>query len=171
MLAPCSTLRRVIPGSTTTAPRNCDVERIQWLEDAGVKRYKIASRSLSDLSLVTAVADTGKPILASLGCWQGQALPDIKNSGGIKFLYCVSKYPTPLEELGLSSVDFERLSGFSDHSLGITAACAAFVLGAQILEKHFTLDKSSYGPDHAGSMNPEELKAINAFRTQWEACR
>ena len=148
-----------------------DTDRIQWLEDAGVKRYKIASRSLSDGDLLAAVAATRKPVLASLGCWKEPTLPDIRVPGGIEFLYCVSKYPTPLEDLSLGSVDFAHHAGFSDHSLGITAACAAFVLGARILEKHFTLDKKSFGPDHAGSMDFEELKAINTFRTQWEACR
>lgn len=148
-----------------------DVERIQWLEEAGVKRYKIASRSLADKDLVAAVAATGKPVLVSLGAWQGSTFPEIAAVGGVEFLYCVSKYPTPLEDLKLSTVDFQRYAGFSDHSLGITAACGAFVLGARILEKHLTLDKNAYGPDHAGSMTPEELRKIHLFRSEWDKCR
>jgi sialic acid synthase SpsE len=55
--------------------------------------------------------------------------------------------------------------------MGITAACSAFVRGARILEKHMTLDKSAYGPDHSCSMTPQELAAIHSFRREWEQCR
>ena len=89
----------------------------------------------------------------------------------VDFLYCVAKYPAPLEELDLGAVDFRRHAGFSDHSIGITAACSSFVLGARILEKHMTLDKNAFGPDHACSMTPQELAAIHAFRGEWEQCR
>ena len=77
------------------------------------------------------------------------------------YLYCLAKYPAPLKELRLGSVDFGRYAGFSDHSVGIAAALAACALGAGILEKHFTLDKTMYGPDHQGSMTPDELGEIS----------
>ncbi len=147
-----------------------DTERIAWLEEVGVKRYKIASRSVDDLRLIRAVAATGKPMIVSLGMWKRPTFPSIAAAGGVDYLYCVAKYPAPFDELKLSSVDFEKYSGFSDHSLGITAACASFVRGARILEKHMTMDKSAYGPDHACSMTPDELAAIHAFRTDWERC-
>lgn len=147
-----------------------DVERIAWLEAVGVRRYKIASRSINDTELIAAVAATGKPLIASLGWWKGPGFPRIEASR-VDFLYCVAKYPAPLDELALASVDFGRHAGFSDHSIGITAACASFVLGARILEKHVTLDKNAYGPDHACSATPEELAAIHSFRNEWSQCR
>lgn len=147
-----------------------DLERISWLEDVGVKRYKIASRSINDHALIKAIAATGKPIIASLGAWKGLELPKIGAPGGVDYLYCVSEYPAPLEHLKLSHVDFTKHSGFSDHSEGIVAACASFVLGARILEKHLTLDKSAYGPDHLCSMTPAELRRIHEFRRDWDHC-
>ena len=148
-----------------------DIERIDWLEDVGVKRYKIASRSIVDNALIAAVAATGKPMIASLGAWKGPGFPSIAAVGGVDFLYCIAKYPAPLAELRLSSVDFRSYSGFSDHSEGTVAACGSFVLGSRILEKHMTLDKSAYGPDHACSMTPDELQLINAFRRDWAQSR
>jgi N-acetylneuraminate synthase/N,N'-diacetyllegionaminate synthase len=148
-----------------------DTERIGWLEDAGVKRYKIASRSVHDTGLIAAVAATGKPMIVSLGQWRAATFPEIPATGGVDFLYCIAKYPAPYSELRLASVDFTSYAGFSDHSLGVTAACASFALGARILEKHMTLDKAAYGPDHQGSMTPAELAAIHVFRSEWEQCR
>lgn len=147
-----------------------DVERVAWLEAVGVRRYKIASRSIGDRALLEAVAATGKPLLVSLGFWQEPDFPDVSAPGGVEFLYCVSKYPTPLEDLRLGQVDFGRYAGFSDHSIGIVAAQVAFARSARIVEKHFTLDKDMEGPDHAGSMMPDELAKLSAFRTAAQAC-
>jgi len=148
-----------------------DVERISWLEDVDVRRYKIASRSIHDRELIEAVAATGKPMIVSLGAWKGPGLPQIRAPGGVDYLHCVSEYPAPLDHLKLSEVDFGTHAGFSDHSEGTVAACAAFVLGARILEKHLTFDKSAYGPDHMCSMTPDELRHIHVFRTDWVQCR
>jgi N-acetylneuraminate synthase/N,N'-diacetyllegionaminate synthase len=148
-----------------------DTKRIEWLEEVGVRRYKIASRSIDDRALIAAVAATGKPMIVSLGFWKGAGLPEIAAPGGVDYLYCVAKYPAPFADLKLASVDFEKYSGFSDHSEGTVAACASFVLGARILEKHMTMDKTAYGPDHACSMTPNELAAIHAFRAAWEQCK
>ena len=131
-----------------------DIERIAWLEAIGARRYKIASRSVGDSDLIAACAQTGKPLLVSLGMWEGQGFPDISAPGGVEFLHCISKYPTPLEDVGLADIDFSVYAGFSDHTIGIAASVAAFARGAGIVEKHFTLDKDMYGPDHAGSMTP-----------------
>jgi sialic acid synthase SpsE len=147
-----------------------DVERIAWLEEVGVRRYKIASRSINDTTLISAVAATGKPLIVSLGMWQGPPEYPSFQSAKVDFLYCIAKYPVPFSDLKLGSVDFDRYAGFSDHSLGITAACGAFVLGARIIEKHLTLDKAAYGPDHCCSMTPNELAALHAFRLEWEQC-
>jgi len=147
-----------------------DTDRIEWLEEVGVKRYKIASRSIDDAPLIGAVAETGKPMIVSLGMWKRPGLPSITARGGVDYLYCIAKYPAPFSDLKLGSVDFEKYSGFSDHSLGTAAACASFVLGSRILEKHMTMDKAAHGPDHACSMTPDELATIHAFRNDWEQC-
>ncbi len=147
-----------------------DVERIAWLEACGVRRYKLASRSITERELINALTATGKPLIASLGMWEGSEFPQIESSADVQFLYCVSKYPTPLEELRLSEVDFGKYRGFSDHSEGITAALTACVLGAEILEKHFTLDKSLYGPDHICSMVPSELGELSEKVREIDLC-
>lgn len=141
-----------------------DIERIGWLEEVGVKRHKIASRSIREMELIEALAATGKRLLVSLGMWGEAAFPKIDASGDVGFLYCISKYPTALAELHLGDVDFTCYEGFSDHTIGIHAPQIALARGASILEKHFTLAKQMYGPDHAGSMTPDELRALDAFR-------
>jgi len=145
-----------------------DIERLEWLESLSVARYKVASRSINDSNLINALVNTGKPLIVSLGAWTHSQFPQIASEKPVEFLYCISKYPTPLNDLGLSQVDFKQYAGFSDHSLGISAACASFALGARILEKHFTLDKAAFGPDHQGSMTPTELMKLHEFRCDWE---
>lgn len=147
-----------------------DVERVAWLEAVGMRRYKIASRSVNDAKLIDAIAKTGQRLIVSLGMWSGEEFPKIGGSGGVDFLYCISKYPTPLSDLHLAKVDFLRYAGFSDHTIGTSAAITALARGARIVEKHFTIDKKMYGPDHAGSMTPDELTAINVFRHDLETC-
>lgn len=147
-----------------------DVERVKWLEEIGVKRYKIASRSVYDEELVNAIVETGKPIIMSLGHWQGTEFPKINSISHVDFLYCISEYPTDLDCLKLKSVDFSKYAGFSDHTVGLTAAIAAISLGARIIEKHFTADKTLYGPDHSCSMTPEELRRLNNFCNEYFKC-
>ena len=76
----------------------------------------------------------------------------------------MSKYPTDLADLRFADVDFKRYLGFSDHTIGVDAAMIAFSRGARVIEKHFTLDKQMYGPDHSGSMTPSELAVLSRFR-------
>lgn len=141
-----------------------DIERVGWLQDTGVRRYKIASRSIYDKELISCLTRTGKPLLVSLGMWKEDKFPKIGNSAKAGFLYCVSKYPALLSEMRLDRVDFSIYAGLSDHTIGISSAVCALARGAKIIEKHFTLDKNMYGPDHAGSMDPEELKSLSGFR-------
>lgn len=147
-----------------------DAERVKWLEEAGVKRYKIASRSINNTELIEAVARTGKPMIISLGYWHKKEFPTINTKTQVYFLYCVSKYPARPEDLKLESVDFNKYAGFSDHTIGMTAALVALARGARIIEKHFTLDKNMYGPDHAGSMTPDELRQIHDFCLNLKSC-
>lgn len=141
-----------------------DVERIKWVEEVGVRRYKIASRSIYDKELITQLCRTKKTLLVSLGMWKGKEFPSIPSTGKVKFLYCISNYPARLSEIGLRKVDFTKYAGFSDHTIGISASIAALSRGAGIIEKHFTLDKDMYGPDHKGSMTPDELRTLSYFR-------
>jgi len=142
-----------------------DSMRVSWLENINVKRHKIASRSIRDIKLIDTIAQTNKEAIVSLGMWQETEFPKlpVKNS---RFLYCVSKYPTPLEDFNFLSIDFIKdYAGFSDHSIGIEAASIALSRGAQIIEKHFTLDKKRYGPDHEGSMSPKDLTELCLFKS------
>lgn len=143
-----------------------DVDRVDWLESIDVKRYKVASRSVRDQRLIERLSDTGKPIIISLGMWGQPEFPTVEGASEVDYLYCVSKYPTQLVDLHLNSVDFSRYAGFSDHTIGISASLAAISRGARIIEKHFTLDKELFGPDHKGSMLPEELSALVIFASE-----
>jgi sialic acid synthase SpsE len=135
-----------------------DLERLEWLEKLGVKRYKLASRSIHDLKLIAAIKATGKPIIASLGLWKGKRLPNFK----AKFLYCVSEYPAM--DVNLTHLDFcYRYQGFSDHTIGINKAIEAVDYGAGIIEKHFTFYKDMYGPDNKCSMTPRELRRLREY--------
>ena len=145
-------------------------ELVPLLEEAGVKRYKVASRSVRDGALMNALAATGKPLLVSLGMWDGAQFPKVPTNAPVRFLHCIARYPAPLEDLGLSRVDFTRYAGFSDHSEGITAAMTALARGAGIIEKHFTLDKNMFGPDHICSMTPDELRELCRFREELARC-
>ena len=140
-----------------------DTERVKWCEEVGMKRYKIASRSIYDKDLIRAIADTGRDIIASLGMYREKGLPKIDTRGKVDFLYCVAKYPAKPDDIDFLKVDFNRYSGFSDHTIGIEASMVAMARGARIIEKHFTLDKNLPGPDHAHSMNPAELKQMVEF--------
>jgi len=145
-----------------------DLERFAWCEELGMRRYKVASRSIRDRELISAIARTGKPMIASLGMWGEERFPDIVSRGVVEYLYCVAKYPTRWEELHFDEIDFSRYAGFSDHTLGVEAALVAAASGARILEKHFTLDKEMHGPDHACSMEPHELAEIAKYARRFE---
>ena len=131
-----------------------DVERVGWLENIGVLRHKLASRSIYDQELINAMEVTGKPIIASLGYWKGKEFPQIKNA---QFLYCISDYPAHITN-DIFPKDFTKYAGFSDHTIGMDWAKEAVRRGAQIIEKHFTLDKHLPGIDQWGSADPQDLK-------------
>lgn len=146
-----------------------DQERVDWLEELGVKRHKIASRTVKhDKPLIEKVYGTGKPVLMSLGMWDEKKFPETPDDARTAFLYCISKYPTPLEDVQLHHVDFTAFAGFSDHTIGTAAPIAAMARGARIIEKHFTLDKNMYGPDHLCSATAEEFRDMNLFRRDLE---
>ena len=150
-----------------------DIERVGWCELVGVKRYKIASKSIYDEELAEAIAKTGKPVIVSRGMVdQKIGSPSIERikQGNIYELYCISKYPARWEDLSFKVISkgggFWELvyAGFSDHTFGITASIVAMGLGAKIIEKHVTLSKTMPGPDHFFSLLPEELAELCRHR-------
>ena len=100
--------------------------------------------------------------------WNKEEFPEINSNGKISFLYCVSKYPTQLNDLNFSNIDFSKYDGFSDHTIGLNASMIAFARGAKIIEKHLTLDKKMFGPDHEGSITPDELKILVDFKNDFK---
>lgn len=149
----------------------CDTEAVDSLEASGVLAHKVASFDLPDLELIEYIARTGKPIILSTGCadWMDiqRAVDTCKTSGNDKIilLQCTSLYPAPIELSNLKAIETMRLSfnvlaGYSDHTIGNTASIAAVALGACVLEKHFTLDRTLPGPDHSFAIEPHELKEL-----------
>lgn len=167
-----------------------DLERLKWLEEIGVKRHKIASKSIYDIELCKAIQNTGKPYIVSMGLLndditdevlrkygidtKGEGFEDTwkrlgyKNNKNAFFLYCNFNYPTKLENINLDHELFDYYDGFSDHTIGITASVVAMANGARIIEKHITNDKSAEGPDHAMSIDLDELKMLCKMRDDIE---
>lgn len=141
-----------------------DTERVQWLEEIGVKRHKLASRSVRDTELIKAMERTKKPIIASLGAWNEMGAPNIKNA---QFLYCVAEYPAYITN-DIFPAQFDEYAGFSDHTIGTYWAREAVKRGATIIEKHFTLDRSLPGHDQKGSADPTDLKDFITYVRQYE---
>lgn len=142
------------------------------LTKVGVELWKVGSGDILDFVLLDYLASSGKPIIISSGMSTLEELDAAiaflqKRGARIALLHCVSKYPCPPEELNLSSIGFLRERyhipvGFSDHSIGLESAFAAVALGAVVIEKHFSFDRSLWGSDHKVSMLPEELRAMVA---------
>jgi N-acetylneuraminate synthase/N,N'-diacetyllegionaminate synthase len=147
-----------------------DHERFLWLEEFGVKRHKIASRTSKLMrDLAQEIVDTGKPCYMSLGF---SSKPFEKHYSNLHYLSCISEYPTELEKINIPErfknynpeIDAEmEYEGFSDHSLGIGASLIAVGRGATIVEKHFTYDKSAVGVDHMCSITPDELRDLAKY--------
>ena len=139
-----------------------DEERFGWLEEFGVRRHKIASRtSKLTRGLAEKIAQTGKPCLMSLG-FNSKPL-DLNKYENVKYLWCVSEYPTEYSKINLPQTFKDDIfSGFSDHSLGIEASLVAIGRGAKVIEKHVTYDKSCENPkfDHVCSIDFLELKEL-----------
>lgn len=143
-----------------------DTERLDWCEKIGIRRYKIASRTLAkDHELCKNIIRLDKPVIASTGMCN--TIPefclDYKN---IKFLWCISKYPTSIFDLNKQIYFKDWIVGLSDHSYGIGYALWAIAHGAKIVEKHFTLNKSLNGNDHIGSMDLEELNCLRKYGSE-----
>jgi len=148
-----------------------DKTAVDFLEKINVPCYKIASFEITDIPLIEYIASKGKPIIISTGiatlCDIEEAVNACKRMKNteIALLKCTSAYPTPLEEVNLKIIPnlaeiFKLIIGLSDHTLSISVPIASVALGACIIEKHLTLDRSLGGPDAAFSLEPDEFKAM-----------
>ena len=157
-----------------------DEARVGALARLGVPALKIASGDLTHLPLIRCAAESGLPVLVSTGL---AFLDEVRDAvrllreaagGGFALLHCVASYPPAYEELNLRAIEtlakeFSCPVGFSDHSPGSAAVLGAIALGARIVEKHVTFDRSAVGPDHAYAMTYAEFKGMSASVRALEA--
>ena len=148
-----------------------DYKSVDFLENLDMPLYKIASGDLTNLPLLQYIAKTGKPVLLSTG---GGTLDDVKRAADVihkynrnlAILQCTASYPSDFSELDLNVLSLyhrefpENIIGFSAHDSGIAMSVAAYVLGARIIEKHFTLNRVMKGTDHAFSIEPVGLRKL-----------
>lgn len=158
-----------------------DTTAVDLLEDLNVPAYKIASFEAIDLPLIRYVAATGKPMIISTGMADAEEIEEAiaaAREGGCKelaILHCVSGYPAPAEDYNLRTIPdmmerFGLVTGLSDHTLDNTTAIASVVLGASLIEKHFTLDRAGGGPDDSFSLEPHDLVALcRDSKTAWKS--
>lgn len=162
-----------------------DEESIDFLVSLGVKRLKVPSGEITNHFLITHMAKTGLPIIVSTGmCYLAEVknaidtlLPYYKEDANKKMtlLHCTSNYPAAYEDVNLKAMQtmaraFNLPVGYSDHTLGSLVPTLAIAMGATVLEKHFTLDTSLPGPDHAASMLPADFKKMIQLIRDSEKC-
>ncbi len=158
-----------------------DNTAVDLLDSLGAPAFKIASFEAVDLPLIRYVASKGKPMIISTGMADAGEIAeaiDAARSGGCKelaILHCVSGYPAPAADYNLRTLSdmrdrFGLPTGLSDHTLDNTTAIASIALGACIIEKHFTLDRSGGGPDDSFSLEPKEMAELcHDANTAWLA--
>ena len=148
-----------------------DATAVDFLEELDVPAYKIASFENADLPLIAKVARTGKPMIISTGMASIAELDDTVRTArengcdDLILLKCTSSYPSSPENTNLKTIPhmrdlFNCEVGLSDHTMGVGGSVAAVALGATVVEKHFTLDRSEGGVDSAFSLEPHELNAL-----------
>lgn len=147
-----------------------DETSMEYLDQLGVEIIKIPSGEITNYGYLKKAASLQKPIILSTGMStmeETREALDLLDEGGqdITLLHCTSAYPTPMEEVNLNAMShmkqvFSRNVGYSDHTMGIEVAIAAAALGACVIEKHMTLDKTMPGPDHRLSLEPTEFKLM-----------
>ena len=158
-----------------------DSTAVDLLEDLNAPAYKIASFEAIDLPLIRYTASTGKPLIISTGMADQaeieEAIESAIESGcsQLAILHCVSGYPAPADDYNLRTIvdmksRFELPVGLSDHTLDNTTAITSVAMGACIIEKHVTLDRTAGGPDDSFSLEPNELKNLcELSKTAWSS--
>ena len=150
-----------------------DLESTDYLDSLGIDFFKIPSGEITNYPYLKLIAQKKKPIILSTGMANMLEIKDalkillkfgVKKSE-ITVLHCNTEYPTPMNDVNLKAMltighQFGVKIGYSDHTLGIEVPIAAVALGATVIEKHFTLDRTLPGPDHRASLEPEELKQM-----------
>jgi N,N'-diacetyllegionaminate synthase len=150
-----------------------DMASIDLLVELGMNLFKIPSGEITNLPYLRHIGKLDKPVILSTGMAtldEIQAALEVLEQEGtprscITVLHCNTEYPTPMSDVNLRAMisireKFKVKTGYSDHTLGIEVAISAVAMGATVIEKHFTLDRSLSGPDHQASLEPEELKAM-----------
>ncbi|WP_371803629.1 N-acetylneuraminate synthase [Candidatus Lokiarchaeum ossiferum] len=143
----------------------------EFLNNLGVQLFKIGSGEVTNIPFLKKIASMNKPIILSTGMATlieiRRAYEEIVGMGNNKIilLHCTSEYPTDLDDVNMNSMltlrkNFGIDIGYSDHTIGILASITAVAMGASVIEKHFTYDKSAKGPDHKCSLSPTELKEL-----------
>lgn len=158
-----------------------DNTAVDLLEDLNTPAYKIASFEAVDIPLIKYVAQTGKPMIISTGMADAQEIQEAieaAREGGCKelaILHCVSGYPAPAADYNLKTLvdmrqEYGLVTGLSDHTIDNTTAITSVALGASIIEKHVTLDRSGGGPDDSFSLESEGLEDLcMGVKTAWES--
>jgi N-acetylneuraminate synthase len=150
-----------------------DTDSFDMLVELGIDLVKIPSGEITNLPLLRHMTRLGLPVILSTGMANlgdiEAALEVIERAGTprsrVTVLHCTTEYPTPMEDVNLRAMASLQTAfgvdvGYSDHTTGIEVSIAAVALGATVIEKHFTLDRSLPGPDHQASLEPSELKAL-----------
>ena len=159
-----------------------DKKSVDLLDGINVPAFKIASGEITNFPLLRYIAKKGKPIILSTGMSTlgevEEALNVIRSEGAedVILLHCVSDYPASIEDVNLRAMEtlkqaFRIPVGFSDHTLGITMPIAAVAMGACVIEKHFTLDRTLPGPDHSFAIEPDELREMERGIREVEKAR
>ena len=150
-----------------------DIESVDLLVSLGQECLKIPSGEITNLPYLRHIGQLGKTVILSTGMatlGEIEAAIEVLEQTGtprakVTVLHCTTEYPTPMNEVNLRAMQsihaaFDVAVGYSDHTEGIEIAIAAVAMGASVIEKHFTLDRTFPGPDHQASLEPAELKAM-----------
>lgn len=146
-----------------------ETESLDFLVELGMPFIKLGSGDINNIPYLRAVAKYGMPVILSTGMANlsqvATAYDTLQEAGAkdVSILHCTTNYPCPMDEVNLRAMQtmqeaFKCKVGYSDHSIGTEIPVAAVAMGAEIIEKHFTLNRNMEGPDHKASLEPQELK-------------
>lgn len=176
-------LRRCASRGVEFLSTGFDEASVDFLVSLDIKRIKVPSGEITNLPLLRHIGGKGLPVLLSTGMANlgeiERAIDVLETSGTLRekitVLHCTTEYPVPLDEVNLKAMESIRQAlsvavGYSDHTVGREVAIAATALGAQVIEKHITLDRTLPGPDHAASMEPDDFaQMVKSIRAVDEA--